>query len=70
MTLRWTAALQAQRRRDLRAMEDRLAGLDEEERREIAAIGERYTDIKPYVSAAAVVFALTPADADAGIVAP
>lgn len=57
---------QAQRRRDLRAMEDRLAGLDDEERREIAAIGERYTDIKPHVSPAAVVFALTPSDADAG----
>jgi superfamily II DNA or RNA helicase len=57
---------QAQRRRDLRAMEDRLAGLDDEERREIAMIDERYTDIKPHVSAAAVVFALTPADAKAG----
>ena len=59
---------QAQRRRDLRAMEDRLASLDEEEQREIAAIAERYTDIKPHVSAAAVVFALTPADAEAGAV--
>jgi hypothetical protein len=57
---------QAQRRRDLRAMEDRLASLDDEEEREIASIGERYSDIKPYVSAAAVVFALTPADAEAG----
>ncbi len=59
---------QAQRRRDLRAMEDRLAGLDDEEEREIAAIVERYRDIKPHVSAAAVVFALTPADAEAGSV--
>lgn len=57
---------QAQRRRDLRAMEDRLASLDDEEQREIAAIDERYSDIRPHVSAAAVVFALTPADADAG----
>lgn len=57
---------QAQRRRDLRAMEDRLASLDEEEQREITAILERYSDIKPHVSAAAVVFALTPADAAAG----
>lgn len=57
---------QAQRRRDLRAMEDRLIGLDDEEQREIAAIRERYRDIKPHVSAAAVVFALTPADAVAG----
>ncbi len=68
--LLFTDDQQAQRRRDLRAMEDRLAGLDDEERREIAAISERYTDIKPHVSAAAVVFALTPADADAGRVAP
>jgi superfamily II DNA or RNA helicase len=57
---------QAQRRRDLRAMEDRLANLSEEEEREIAAIGERYADIRPHVSAAAVVFALTPQDAAAG----
>jgi hypothetical protein len=57
---------QAQRRRDLRAMEDRLASLDDEEPREIAAIGERYRDIKPHVSAAAVVFALTRADAAEG----
>ncbi|AWS44508.1 DISARM system SNF2-like helicase DrmD [Streptosporangium sp. 'caverna'] len=57
---------QAQRRRDLRAMEDRLASLDEEELREVAAIEERYADIKPHVSAAAVVFALTPQDAEAG----
>lgn len=60
----------AQRRRDLRAMEGRLAGLDDEEQREITAIGERYRDIKPHVSAAAVVFALTPADAEAGMVQP
>jgi superfamily II DNA or RNA helicase len=57
---------QAQRRRDLRAMEDRLVSLDDEEQREIAAIGERYRDIRPHVSAAAVVFALTPADAETG----
>jgi superfamily II DNA or RNA helicase len=62
----FTDEQQAQRRRDLRAMEDRLANLDDEEQREIAAIGERYSDIKPHVSAAAVVFALTPADAEAG----
>lgn len=55
---------QWQRRRDLLAMKDRLLTLDDEERREIALIGERYADIKPHVSAAAVVFALTPADAE------
>ncbi|MBL3668428.1 DEAD/DEAH box helicase family protein [Streptomyces sp. M2CJ-2] len=64
--LLFTDDQQAQRRRDLRAMEDRLASLHEEEQREIAAIGERYADVKPHVSAAAVVFALAPADAEAG----
>jgi len=59
---------QRQRRRDLRAMEDRSLSLDAEERREIAAIGERYAGIRPHVSAAAVVFALTPADAQSGLV--
>lgn len=58
--------MQRQRRRDLRAMEDRLANLADEERREVDAIAERYTDIRPHVSAAAVVFALTPADARPG----
>lgn len=57
---------QAQRRRDLRSMDERLSSLDEEERREVAAIRERYAEIKPHVSAAAVVFALTPQDAQAG----
>ena len=46
-------------------MEERLASLDDEERREVAAIRERYADIRPHVSAAAVVFALTPQDAAA-----
>jgi superfamily II DNA/RNA helicase len=62
----FTDEQQAQRRRDLRAMEDRLANLDGEEQREIAAIGERYADIKPHVSAAAVVFPLTLEDAASG----
>ncbi|MGS2807726.1 MULTISPECIES: DISARM system SNF2-like helicase DrmD [Nocardia] len=55
-----------QRLNDVATMRERLAGLADEERREINTIGERYTDIKPHVSAAAVVFALTPADAAAG----
>lgn len=57
---------QAQRRRDLRAMDERLDSLDDEERREIADIADRYAEIRPHVSAAAVVFALTPQDAAAG----
>lgn len=54
---------QRQRQADIRAMQDRQASLDEEERREVDAIEQRYTDIRPHVSAAAVVFALTRADA-------
>jgi hypothetical protein len=46
-------------------MEDRLASLDDEERREVAGIRERYADVKPYVSTVALVFALTPEDAAA-----
>jgi superfamily II DNA or RNA helicase len=57
---------QRQRRRDLASMTDRLDSLDEEEQREIAAIGARYAGIRPHVTAAAVVFALTPDDAKAG----
>ncbi|MFC6010888.1 DISARM system SNF2-like helicase DrmD [Nocardia lasii] len=57
---------QRQRRHDLRVMQDRRAGLPDEERREVEAIRDRYRDIEPHVSAAAVVFALTPADAQPG----
>ena len=56
---------QRQRRQDLKSMIDRLDSLDDEEQREIAAIGARYADIRPHVTAAAVVFALTPEDAKA-----
>jgi superfamily II DNA or RNA helicase len=56
----------AQRRRDIRAMEERLASLTTEERREIAGIEERYADIRPHVTAAAVVFALSAADVKSG----
>jgi len=52
-----------QRTRDLRAMEARIDSLSDEERRELEAIRDRYTDVKPYVAAVALVFALTPADA-------
>ena len=55
-----------QYRLDIRSMENRLANLAEEEEREISAITERYTDIRPFVSAAAVVFALTEQDAKQG----
>jgi hypothetical protein len=55
---------QRQRRRDIQGMEHRRDELDDEEAREIAAITERYADVKPHTTAAAVVFALTPADAE------
>ena len=51
-------------RRDIDAMSRRLDELDDEEAREIAAITDRYADVKPHTTAAAVVFALTRADAD------
>lgn len=56
---------QAQRTKDQRAMETRLDSLADEEQRELEAIRARYTDVKPYVTAVALVFALTPADAAA-----
>jgi cytochrome c553 len=55
---------QRQRRRDIDAMERRLDELDDEEAREIAAIIDRYADVKPHTTAAAVVFALPRADAE------
>ncbi len=55
---------QRQRRRDVDAMDRRLYELDDEEAREVAAIAERYADVKPHTTAAAVVFALTRTDAD------
>ncbi len=55
---------QRQRRRDIDAMKRRLEELDDEEAREITAITERYADVKPHTTAAAVVFALTRSDAE------
>lgn len=55
---------QRQRRRDVDAMDRRLDELDDEEAREVAAIADRYADVKPHTTAAAVVFALTSADAE------
>lgn len=55
---------QRQWRRDIEAMSRRLDELDDEETREIAAITDRYADVKPHTTAAAVVFALTRSDAD------
>lgn len=57
---------QGQRRQDIRVMEERLSTLADEERREVAAIIERYADVRPHVSAAAVIFAVSPDDLAAG----
>lgn len=45
-------------------MSRRLDELDDEEAREIVAITDRYADVKPHTTAAAMVFALTRADAE------
>ena len=55
---------QRQWRHDIDAMNRRLDELDDEEAREVSAITDRYADVKPHTTAAAVVFALTRADAD------
>lgn len=55
---------QRQRRRDIEAMSRRLEELNDEEAREIAAITDRYADVKPHTTAAAVVFALPRTDAE------
>jgi superfamily II DNA or RNA helicase len=54
---------QAQRRRDINAMTRRLEALDDEEAREVSEIADRYTDVRPHTTAAAIVFAVTSDDA-------
>lgn len=44
-------------------MEQRLDDLGAEEQRELETIRNRYRDVKPYVSIAALVFAVSPQDA-------
>lgn len=66
-TMLWADEQQKQWRRDIDSMERRLDELDDEEAREIAAIADRYADVKPHTTAAAVVFALTPEDAKGGM---
>jgi superfamily II DNA or RNA helicase len=63
----WADDQQKQWRRDIDSMQRRLDELDDEEAREIAAITDRYADVKPHTTAAAVVFALTPEDAKGGL---
>jgi hypothetical protein len=58
---------QRQRRRDMQAMQDRIAELDDELLREIETISARYADVEPHTTAAAVVFALSRTDAEGGL---
>ena len=62
----WADDQQQQWRRDKEAMQHRPDDLDDEEAREVAAIEERYAEVKPHTTAAAIVFALTPEDAKVG----
>ena len=55
---------QRQWRRDMDAIGRRLDELEDEEAREVASITDRYADVKPNTTAAAIVFALTRSDAD------
>ena len=59
----WADDARLQRRRDIAKMRDRLGSLSDEEHQEVAGLRERYADVRPFVSTAAVVFAITPADA-------
>lgn len=58
-----------QLQRDIDRMKERLAGLDAEENAELRSIEERYDDPQPFVTTAAVVFAVTPKDAQKGVLA-
>ena len=58
-----------QLQRDIDRMKERLAGLDAEENAELRSIEERYDDPQPFVTTAAVVFAVTPQDAQKGVLA-
>jgi superfamily II DNA or RNA helicase len=59
----WADDQQKQRQRDVEDIERRLGELDEEEAREVVAIEDRYAEVKPHTTAAALVFALTRDDA-------
>ncbi|WP_456598661.1 DISARM system SNF2-like helicase DrmD [Blastococcus sp. SYSU DS0616] len=57
---------QHQSERDLRQMRARLDEIDDERRREREAVETRYQDVKPWPFPAAVLFAISPADAVQG----
>ena len=59
---------QRQSERDLRQMRRRLDDLEDERKREMEAVGERYADVKAWPFPAAVLFAISEADAARGMV--
>lgn len=61
----WGNEERRQRERDIAQMRERLSDLGDEEEREIAAIEERYEDVRHYVSGVALVFAVSEEDAAA-----
>lgn len=54
-----------QRQQDVKNIARRLESVDDEETRELNTVRERYRDVKPYLSIAALVFAVSPADVEA-----
>ncbi|WP_328284287.1 DISARM system SNF2-like helicase DrmD [Brevibacterium sp. UCMA 11752] len=62
-------ASERQLQRDIDRMRERLAGLDAEEDAERRSIKERYDNPQPFVTTAAVVFAVTPLDVQKGVLA-
>lgn len=65
MLAAWLDEQRAQRERDMRAMADRLAVLDAEERREADAVARRYEDVRPFIASVGLVFAVSEQDAAA-----
>ena len=59
----WLDEQRAQRERDMRAMADRLAALDDEERREADAVALRYEEVRPFIASVGLVFAVSEQDA-------
>lgn len=51
-----------QRERDVKHIERRLDDVDDEAERELEAVRERYRDVRPYLTIAALVFAVSPQD--------
>lgn len=59
----WKSDEQKQRERDIAKMRNRLESLDDEEKGELDLVRLRYQDIRPYVSIAALIFAVSEQDA-------